>query len=232
HEAILDQWDRLRGWVDEGRADLLQHRRLIEAVEEWQESGRSKDFLPRETRLVQFEAWSQGTDLALTEDERAYLADGRAGVDQTSRRRTRLRRAVLAGFGLLAVAASLAAIFAFGQRQSARTSATRAVAERLGAQALLKDDLDRSLLLARESVTEYDSPATRGNLLAALLRSPAAIGTLHGDGDVQDRVAVSPDGRLVATGDYFGTLMFFDLATRKRSGAPLQLSSPRDPQPW
>jgi hypothetical protein len=44
---------------------------LIEAVQEWQESGRSKDFLPREGRLVQFEAWSQGTDLALTEDEQA-----------------------------------------------------------------------------------------------------------------------------------------------------------------
>ena len=62
------------------------------------------------------------------------------------------------------------------KRGDARHAATRAVAERLGAQALLKDDLDRSLLLARESVAEYDSPATRGNLLAALLRSPAAIG--------------------------------------------------------
>jgi WD40 repeat protein/class 3 adenylate cyclase len=232
HEAILGQWERLRAWIDERRTDLLQHRRLLEAVEEWQESGRSKDFLQREGRLVQFEAWARATDVALTEDERAYLAEGRARADQASGRRTRLRRAVLAGFGVLALAASLAAVFAFAQRQSARTSATRAVAERLGAQALLKDDLDRSLLLARESVADYDSAATRGNLLAALLRSPAAIGTLHGDGDVQDRVAVSPDGRLVATGDYFGTLMFFDLATRKRSGSPLQLSSVDDPGPY
>jgi WD40 repeat protein len=136
------------------------------------------------------------------------------------------------GFAVLALAASAAALFAFGQRGNARHAATRAVAERLGAQALLKDDLDRSLLLARESVAEYDSPATRGNLLAALLRSPAAIGTLHGDGDVQDRVAMSPDGRLVATGDYFGTLMFFDLKTRKRNGSPLQLSSLDDPPPF
>ncbi len=232
HEAILDQWERLRGWIDERRADLLQHRRLIEAVGEWQESGRSTDFLPREGRLAQFEAWAQSTDLALTEDERAYLAEGRDRADQASRRRTRIRRGIVAGFAVLAVATSSAALFAFAQQQSARTSADRAVAERLGAQALLKDDLDRSLLLARESVAGYESPATRGNLLAALLRSPAAVGTLHGDGDVQDRVAVTPDGRLVATGDYFGTLMFFDLATRKRSGSPLQLSSVDDPGPY
>jgi WD40 repeat protein/DNA-binding SARP family transcriptional activator len=232
HEALLDQWERLRAWIDERRADLLQHRRLVEAVDEWQESGRIEDLLPRQRRLLQFEAWARGTDLALTDDERAYLAEGRARADQASRRRARLRRGIVAGFAVLALAASAAALFALGQRGNARDAATRAVAERLGAQALLKDDLDRSLLLARESVAQYDSPATRGNLLAALLRSPAAIGTLHGDGDVQDRVAVSPDGRLVATGDYFGTLMFFDLATRMRSGAPLQLSSVDDPGPY
>ena len=101
HEAILDQWERLRGWIDERREDLLQHRRLLEAVEEWQESGRSKDFLPREGRLVQFEAWARATDVALTEDEREYLAEGRARADQASRRRTRLRRGIVAGFAVL-----------------------------------------------------------------------------------------------------------------------------------
>src|SRR5262249_4841349 len=56
HEAILDQWDRLRAWIDERRADLLQHRRLIEAVEEWQEARGSKDLLPPEAPLVQVES--------------------------------------------------------------------------------------------------------------------------------------------------------------------------------
>ena len=171
HEAILDQWERLHGWVDERRADLLQHRRLLEAMEEWQESGRSRDFLPREARLVQFEAWAGATDVALTEDERSYLGEGRARAEQASRRRTRVRRGIVAGFAVLALAASLGAVFALAQRQSARASADRAVAERLGAQALLKDDLDRSLLLARESVGEHDSPATRGT---SSLRSCAA----------------------------------------------------------
>ena len=40
HEAILGQWDRLRIWIDERREDLLLHRRLVEAVDEWDDSGR------------------------------------------------------------------------------------------------------------------------------------------------------------------------------------------------
>ena len=33
HEAILSQWDRLHGWIEERREDLLLHRRLVEAVD-------------------------------------------------------------------------------------------------------------------------------------------------------------------------------------------------------
>ena len=32
HEAILSQWDRLGGWIEERREGLLLHRRLVEAV--------------------------------------------------------------------------------------------------------------------------------------------------------------------------------------------------------
>lgn len=225
HEAILGQWERLRVWVAGRREDLLLHRRLVEAVDEWEEAGRQPDYLPREGRLVQFESWARTTDLAITAIEREYLVQARAVADAAAQRRARRRRAILTGFASLAVAASLLAVFALVQRGDARASANRAVAERLGAQALLKDDLDRSLLLARESVNQYESVATRGNLLAALLRSPAAIGLLHGDGDRQQRVAASPDGRLVATGDNDGTLTFFDLETMRPSGAPLELAT-------
>ena len=35
HEALLDGWDRLRGWLDEGREDLRFRRRLDEAAQRW-----------------------------------------------------------------------------------------------------------------------------------------------------------------------------------------------------
>ena len=62
------------------------------------------------------------------------------------------------------------------ERGTARGQATAAIAQRLGAQALVEPRLDRALLLAREGAALDDSVATRSNLLAALLRGPAAIG--------------------------------------------------------
>ena len=81
HEAILSQWDRLRGWIGERREHLLLHRRLVEAVAEWEDAGRDPEYLPREGRLAQFEAWAGATDLALTAGERAFLAEARAAAN-------------------------------------------------------------------------------------------------------------------------------------------------------
>lgn len=36
HEALLDHWESLRSWIDEGRADLRFQRRVQEAAEDWQ----------------------------------------------------------------------------------------------------------------------------------------------------------------------------------------------------
>ena len=153
HEAILSQWDRLRGWIGERREHLLLHRRLVEAVAEWEDAGRDPEYLPREGRLAQFEAWAGATDLALTAGERAFLAEARAATDELARRRTRRRRATLAGFATLAAAASALAVFALVLRGEARDDARLATARQLAAsaQANLAVDPERSILLAIEA---------------------------------------------------------------------------------
>ena len=60
-------------------------------------------------------------------------------------------------------------------------------AQRLGTEALGDGDLDRALLLARQGVALDDTLATRSNLLAALLRTPAAMGVYQGVDDVARR---------------------------------------------
>ena len=60
-----------------------------------------------------------------------------------------------------------------------RDAETAQLAQRLGAQGLVEEDLDLSLLLARQAVAIDDSPQTRGYLLAALQRSPQAIGIMR-----------------------------------------------------
>src|SRR4051794_36872291 len=83
----------------------------------------------------------------------------------------------------------------------ARTAETAQLAQRLGAEALVEEDLDLSLLLARQAVAIDDSPQPRGYLLADLLRSPAALGIMHADDTPNLRgVAISPDGNTLAVG--------------------------------
>ena len=78
------------------------------------------------------------------------------------------------------MAAVAGGIFAVIQRGEARDAETAQLAQRLGAQALVEEDLDLSLLLARQAVAIDDSPQTRGYLLADLLRSQAAVRIMHG----------------------------------------------------
>src|SRR5262249_9162781 len=78
-----------------------------------------------------------------------------------------------------------------------------------------ENDLDRSLLLARQGLALDDTLQTRSTLLAALLRTPGATGVLRGDGDRLVGIALSPDDRTLATIDVDGTLSMFDTRTRR-----------------
>ena len=45
HEALLTEWERLRGWIEEGRADIARRAALDTALTEWSRSGRDPDYL-------------------------------------------------------------------------------------------------------------------------------------------------------------------------------------------
>ena len=115
---------------------------------------------------------------------------------------------------LLALAVVTGAV-ALDQRADARREATAAEAQRLGARALVEDDLDLSLLLASQGLELDDTVQARGNLLAATLKGPAAIGILHGDGDRVVALDLSPDEGTLAFVDTDGTLNSIDLRTRR-----------------
>ncbi len=213
HEAILMQWDRLRTWIEERREDLLLHRRVAEAVEEWQDAERDPEYLPGEGRLVQFETWASATDLALTAGEREFLAAARTAADETARRRARRRRGVLAGFALLAAAASLLAVVALILRGRATDDARVANARRLAAAAEgnLNIDPERSILLAMqaaETTLRHDGhilPEAEQALHDALnasrvrARSPG-VGRQSGSG-IGHVVALAPDAATFAAAD-------------------------------
>ena len=79
HEALLDAWDRLRGWIELHSIDLQRRAALSAAAAEWEASGQDSDYLLTGGRLAQLEAWSQETTMALVPLESAFL---RASLDQ------------------------------------------------------------------------------------------------------------------------------------------------------
>lgn len=219
HEALLREWPRLRGWLDEDVEGRRLHRQISAAARAWDADARDPGGLYRGARLASALDWAADHDPDLNATERAFLDDSR----RVSGRAQRRLRTMLAGVAALLILAMIAGLLALDQSGRAREEATAAAAQRLGAQALVEKDLDRALLLARQGVLLDDSPQTRSSLLASLLRSPAAIGVVHGDGDRLGELDLSPDGRTLAFTDNGGTLSFIDTRTRRRAAQPVSV---------
>ena len=208
HDALLEQWPRLVGWLEEDAQGRRLHRHLTQAAAEWDASRRESSELYRGPRLAAAIDWADaaGEDAGLNRLERQFLEASRIAHARATRR----LRALLAAAVVLLLAALVAGGVALAARGSAKRQATAAIAQRLGAQALSEPKLDRALLLAREGVALDDTVATRSNLLASLLRSPAALAVLNGGGTRVVDDTLSADGRLLAVRADDGSVSFFD----------------------
>jgi len=152
HEALLREWARLREWLQNSRADVRLQRQLANAAAEWQSANREQSFLLSGVRLAQFEGWAAGSAVALTHEERAYLAasiaerEKQAQAEQARQRREleaarklaeterqsairlRTRNRVITAVGALAIlAAIVAAIFGGQANTAANRNATLAI---------------------------------------------------------------------------------------------------------
>ncbi len=140
HEALIRQWQLLRGWLQDNRENLLIQRRLTTAAEEWFNSGKDDSYLASGTRLDQFEIWSKETELALTGDEFTYLdaslaerVQRRAAEEARKAKEAALERRSRNFLRALAVVLAIATIgalglsaFAFNQSQVADQNASTA----------------------------------------------------------------------------------------------------------
>ena len=216
HESLIDHWPRFADWLEEDAHVQRVHTQLAQAASEWHAAGREPGELYRGARLAAALEWADASadDAGVNRLEREFLEESRAAFARANRR----VRALLAVAVALLVAALVAGAVALAARGSAKRQATAAIAQRLGAQALVEPRLDRALLLAREGSDLDDSLATRSNLLAALLRSPAALAVLHGGGERVLDDALSADGRTLAARGDNGSVAFFDTRTLREVG--------------
>ena len=229
HEALMREWPRLRGWLEEDAQGRTLHRHLIGAAREWDQANHDPGELYRGARLTGALDWARGHPEDLNQVERDFLDASRAAAEREvndarqradhEARTSRRLRGLLAGLAGVLVLALVAGGLALDLRGRAERDALVAQSRRLGALALTEDELDRSLLLARQGIAFDDSPETRGDLLAALLRSPAAKAILRGPVggrlDGMSALGLNRDGRLLAVGDADGTVSIFDTRTRR-----------------
>ena len=225
HEALLREWPRYRGWLDEDRVGRQLQAHLRVAAHEWDIRGRDTGDLYRGARLAAaLEFRSQHPD-RMDRLEREFIGASQAEAErQAGRQRAQNRRlrALLIGAGVLLVLAVVAGVVAVVGQQRASSDARLALAEahaalgrQLGEEALGEPRLDVAALLAREAVALDRSPQTESALLSTLLRSPTVLGTFALPTNSTPHVAVSPDGSTLAVSDTVaGSVRFYDARTR------------------
>ena len=73
HEALIREWELLKGWLREGRADIRLQRLLATATHEWVTANQDAGYLLRGARLDLYQDWMNKSDVALTQDEATFL---------------------------------------------------------------------------------------------------------------------------------------------------------------
>lgn len=210
HEAILDEWARLRDWVEEYREALIVARRISGLTREWVISGEDPSFLLRGSRLRQAEDWLGSTDLAHTDEEIVFIQASLdlKGVEDRAAGRRRRRTIMALAVGLAVV--SLLAVIAFVQRGVAEQEALRARVRELAVASgsHLEQNPELALLVAVESFDESiranrEPMVEAASAVARAVQDWRLIGR-YPSGEYFLPVA-SPAGSLIATGSLQST---------------------------
>lgn len=217
HEALLRQWERVRAWINESRTELRLQRQFSALANEWQQRGRSADYLVRGGRLRQYEEWASETELLLTPLEQEFLAASirdrweREAAEQARQRREveleqqagRFLRALTVLLFFVALGGIGVSAFAFDQQQQTQRERDRARELALvnGARvALVSDDLDTAIALA---FTANQSPSPSPAAQTVLSEAAYAPGTVRRFGPEPNwafSIDISPDGQTALSG--------------------------------
>jgi WD40 repeat protein/transcriptional regulator with XRE-family HTH domain len=234
HEALITAWPRYRAWIEEDRDRLRLHRRLTEAARTWNDLDQDPGSLWRGTRLASAEdSFGPEHRSGLTPPECAFLTASTAARDhdtRTAARTTRRLRTLTVALSVFLALAVTASLIALNQTRTSEQARLVALSRQLAAQssAVSGSNPDLAGLLAvaayRTSPTAEAADSLSDAAARPLQRGLAAASS----GDSIESMAVSPDGRTLATGDNKGKVWLVDTATGRRKGSfPAVVLPPR-----
>ena len=131
HEALLREWPRLQGWLEEDKQGRQLRDHLAQASRQWRAGGEEPSDLYRGARLSAVLDWAREHGADLNELERAFLAAARQAGEQESERQRRVSRrlrGLLTGTAVLLVLALVGGFVALVQRSHAEAASTAAKA--------------------------------------------------------------------------------------------------------
>jgi len=241
HEALINSWPRLRGWVEEERERLRHHRRLTQAAHTWEELGRDSGTLYRGTRLAHAEELfaagrNPGRDTSRTPDElntsstsdelntseRDFLTaalDARAGERRTATRTARRARRLIASLSVAVTLSLATGLVAWQQHRTGVRERTETAARRVAsvAASMRTTDPRTAMLLSAAAWRTAPLTETRSALLGALTQPQLNAFTAPGaSGDTPRFLADS--GRTVL-GTEGRTWRSWDVATHRRTAS-------------
>lgn len=206
HEALIDEWTRLRTWVADARSDIRLQRRLEAAAENWSDNGNDPDFLLKGSQLEPYGSWADSPPVRLTVAERGYLLasaeQAERDVALERRRVRRLQRLVVVVVGAALALALVAGGVAVRQRERAEAQTEVAIQAATASEvatlisratAAGADDPELGLLLALEAQWRQPGPDTDRAVLAAL-------GTANIASRISNRSALESDCGPVVVG--------------------------------
>ncbi|MDZ7932133.1 hypothetical protein [Rhodococcus sp. NPDC076796] len=221
HEALLTAWKRLHEWLDDDRQWLVEHRRLTQAAELWENNDRDEGSLLPESRLTSVqEAVGPVRRRDLNSVERLYLEASAYRVEEQNRndrRRRRTLETLVTALALLTVLAVTLAVTAFVARSDANTrrdDAEHAEAEAVSrqiagvAKQLRTQDPGLAAYLALASYEVDRTSEARSALLdSSAIHAPVRLLGVEGE----SVTAVDPSGSIVATAGSDGHVRIWSL---------------------
>ena len=185
HEALIEEWPRLRSWIDADRDGIRMHRHLSSAAGAWDELGRDEGELYRGARLSATLSWLADGSPDLSALERDFVEAALVASEtqlrqhvRTNRRLRVLLAASLVGV-IVAAATTVVAIRKANDAQHGRVAAEAAQLVATIRSQLPNLSSSAVLQLAVAADRKVSTPNTQGLLLDAIAADPGS--TIRGD---------------------------------------------------
>ncbi len=212
HQALVEKWERLQGWVEENREFRSWQEGLRRSLRAWQEQGQPRELVLGREQIAEARRWIGARRTEVPREEVEFVEVSK----QVQQRLVRRRRLILTGFAVLSalvlIAAGLAALNARSSSEQRALAATRGLTEQSRRYADADPALAARLALAAQRISP--TPETRAQLLSVVSSPLRATLTGH-TGEVKS-AAFSPDGKTLVTSGNDGTARLWDMAGRQQ----------------